>query len=41
VVLPFTAFYQFDDAGLLASERVVMNLGPLNPAFVGAPAGLG
>ena len=37
VVLPFTAFYEFDDAGLLASERVVMNLGPLNPDFLGAP----
>ena len=40
VVLPFTAFYEFDEAGLLASERVVMNLGPLNPDFMGAPAGL-
>jgi ketosteroid isomerase-like protein len=41
VVLPFTAFYEFDADGLLTSERVVMNLGPLNPDFVGAPAGLG
>jgi len=40
VVLPFNAFYEFDAAGLLASERVVMNLGPLNPDFIGAPAGL-
>lgn len=40
VVLPFTAFYEFNADGLLASERVVMNLGPLNPTFVGAPAGL-
>jgi ketosteroid isomerase-like protein len=40
VVLPFTAFYRYNDAGVLTSERVVMNLGPLNPAFVGAPAGL-
>ena len=41
VVLPFTAFYCYNDDGLLTSERVVMNLGPLNPDFVGAPAGLG
>ena len=41
VVLPFTAFYCYNDDGLLTSERVVMNLGPLNPEFVGAPAGLG
>lgn len=41
VVLPFTAFYEFNDDGLLSSERVVMNLGPLNPNFMGAPAGLG
>jgi len=40
VVLPFTAFYCYNDDGLLTSERVVMNLGPLNPDFVGAPAGL-
>jgi ketosteroid isomerase-like protein len=40
VELPFSAFYRFDPDGLLTSERVVMNLGPLNPAFVGAPAGL-
>ncbi|HUS22912.1 MAG TPA: nuclear transport factor 2 family protein [Aeromicrobium sp.] len=41
VVLPFTAFYCYGHDGLLTSERVVMNLGPLNPDFVGAPAGLG
>jgi ketosteroid isomerase-like protein len=41
VVLPFTAFYCYSGDGLLTSERVVMNLGPLNPDFVGAPAGLG
>lgn len=41
VVLPFTAFYCYSNDGLLTSERVVMNLGPLNPDFVGAPAGLG
>jgi steroid delta-isomerase-like uncharacterized protein len=29
VELPFVAFYQFDAAGKLANERVVMNLGPL------------
>lgn len=29
VVLPFTAFYRFDADGLIASERVVMNLGML------------
>ena len=29
VELPFVAFYRFDAAGKLASERVVMNLGPL------------
>ncbi len=40
VVLPFTAFYCYNDDGLLTSERVVMNLGPLNPDFVGAPEGL-
>jgi len=40
VVLPFTAFYCYNDEGLLTSERVVMNLGPLNPDFVGAPAAL-
>lgn len=40
VVLPFTAFYCYNDDGLLTSERVVMNLGPLNPAFMGAPAEL-
>ena len=31
VVLPFVAFYRFDDRGKLASERVVMNLAPLKP----------
>ena len=40
VELPFTAFYCFNGDGLLSSERVVMNLGPLNPDFMGAPAGL-
>ena len=30
VELPFVAFYRFDDNGKLTSERVVMNLGPLN-----------
>ncbi|HEV7733768.1 MAG TPA: nuclear transport factor 2 family protein [Candidatus Binatia bacterium] len=29
VELPFVAFYRFDAAGALVSERVVMNLGPL------------
>jgi predicted ester cyclase len=29
VELPFVAFYRFDDAGKLVSERVVMNLGSL------------
>ncbi|MEO8605367.1 MAG: ester cyclase [bacterium] len=29
VELPFVAFYRFDGDGKLASERVVMNLGPL------------
>jgi len=41
VELPFSAFYCYNDDGLLTSERVVMNLGPLNPEFMGAPAGLG
>ena len=31
VELPFVAFYRFDDSGKLTSERVVMNLGPLQP----------
>ncbi len=35
VVLPFVTFYRFDAAGLLASERIVMNLGVL--ATAGAP----
>lgn len=29
VELPFVAFYRFDTDGKLASERVVMDLGPL------------
>ena len=29
VVLPFVTFYRFDANGLLASERIVMNLGML------------
>jgi predicted ester cyclase len=29
VVLPFITFYRFDASGLLASERIVMNLGML------------
>jgi hypothetical protein len=32
VELPFVAFYRFDADGKLASERVVMNLGPLGHA---------
>lgn len=32
VELPFVAFYRFDTAGKLASERVVMNLAPLHGA---------
>lgn len=40
VELPFTAFYCFDHAGKLVNERVVMNLGPLNPDFQKAPPGL-
>lgn len=31
VELPFVAFYEFDTAGQLVRERVVMNLGPLQP----------
>jgi hypothetical protein len=30
VELPFVAFYRFDEGGVLTSERVVMNLGPLH-----------
>jgi hypothetical protein len=30
IELPFVAFYRFDAEGKLASERVVMNLGPLH-----------
>jgi ketosteroid isomerase-like protein len=40
VELPFTAFYRFGAHDLITSERVVMNLGPLHPEFVGAPEGL-
>jgi SnoaL-like protein len=29
IELPFVAFYRFDGGGKLTSERVVMNLGPL------------
>jgi len=29
IELPFVAFYRFDAGGQLTSERVVMNLGPL------------
>jgi hypothetical protein len=32
VVLPFVTFYRFDADGLLASERIVMNLGQLGIA---------
>ena len=31
VELPFVAFYRFDNNGKLSSERIVMNLGPLQP----------
>jgi len=31
VELPFVAFYRFDNNGKLTAERVVMNLGPLQP----------
>jgi hypothetical protein len=35
--MPFVAFYRFDDDGKLTSERVVMNLGPLQvPALPAA-----
>jgi predicted ester cyclase len=37
VELPFVAFYRFDGAGKLRSERVVMNLGPLAAAPIWAP----
>jgi hypothetical protein len=37
VELPFVAFYEFGANGLLSSERITMNLGPLNPDFFGAP----
>ena len=30
VVLPFVAFYRFNDSGKVISERVVMNLDPLS-----------
>ena len=35
--LPFIAMYYFNDDDLLESERVIMNLGPLNPDYIGAP----
>ena len=35
VVLPFVTFYRFDANGLLASERIVMNLGVLGT--IGTP----
>lgn len=40
IELPFVAFYRFDDAGKLVSERVVMNLGSLahQPGGVPRPA---
>ena len=31
VELPYVAFYRFDNSGKLTSERIVMNLGPLQP----------
>src|SRR5262245_33137000 len=31
VELPFVSFYRFDEKGKLTSERIVMNLGPLQP----------
>ncbi len=31
VELPFVAFYRFDNNGKLTSERIVMNLAPLQP----------
>lgn len=31
VELPFVAFYRFDNNDKLTSERIVMNLGPLQP----------
>ena len=31
VELPFVAFYRFDNNGKLSSERIVANLGPLQP----------
>jgi hypothetical protein len=40
VELPFVAIYQFDADGKLSRERVVMNLGPLNPGYFPAPEGL-
>ena len=40
VELPFVAIYQFGADGKLSRERVVMNLGPLNPSYVAAPEGL-
>ena len=41
VELPFISFYCFGADGLITSERVVMNLGPLHPQFIPAPGGLG
>ena len=38
VELPFVAFYRFDAAGKLVSERVVMNLGPLGATPPGQPS---
>ncbi|MDZ4868878.1 MAG: nuclear transport factor 2 family protein [Alphaproteobacteria bacterium] len=38
VELPFIAIYCFGADGKLASERVVMNLGPLHENFYPAPA---
>ena len=37
VEMPFIAMYYFNDDDLLESERVVMNLGPLNPEYLGTP----
>jgi len=39
VELPFVAFYRFDDAGKLVSERVVMNLGSLAHDPIASAAG--
>ncbi len=37
VELPFVAFYRFDNNGKLTSERVVMNLGPLQTVNLRLP----